>query len=123
MLLGLGLHCWKRTFTAFQLLLVIDCFFLSLFFQSSPVKYVRDGNLAIKHVALKDDKNSAAVPLSLFGEDAERQYAVGDVISVTDVYKYKKADSLSTKPSSTVQVRYFPYISFLCSTKSKCIVM
>lgn len=68
---------------------------------------MRDGSLALRHVALKDSATSAAVPVSLFGTDAEATYNQGDVITVTEVYKYKRGDSLSTKPTSTVQVCQF----------------
>ena len=72
--------------------------------QSSPKDYRRRGELAIKFVSLKDEADSPAVNVALFGEDAEVDFKAGDVISITDTYHYNKTNSLSTKRTSKIEV-------------------
>lgn len=54
-----------------------------LFF--SPIKYVRDGNLAVKSILLKD--NSTVAKVCLFDKLAENEYAEGNNLQITAVLR------------------------------------
>ena len=73
------------------------------YFQTSPVKALRNGDLLTRFVRLVDD-HGPPVKVALFGKEAEGSYEVGDVIKITDVYPYNKGQSLSTKKQAKVEV-------------------
>ena len=71
-------------------------------FQTSPLKYTRDGTLPTKFLAIKD--STKTVKIALFGEDAQNDYNPNDVMAITDVYRWKASETLSTKQTSKVEV-------------------
>ena len=40
----------------------------------------------------------------MFGEDASKNYDAGDVIALTETYRYKDTNTLSTKKSWKIEV-------------------
>ncbi|XP_056015314.1 uncharacterized protein LOC130052971 [Ostrea edulis] len=62
----------------------------------SPIKYVRDGNLAVKSLFLKD--NSTVAKVCLFDKLAENEYAEGNNLQITAVYpkKYLGVEQLTS---------------------------
>lgn len=70
------------------------------------MKYVRDDQLELKLLGLKDSPDSKTVKLALFGADATNKYNQGDVISISNAYKWKETNTLSTKMTSKVQVGF-----------------
>ncbi|XP_061170323.1 uncharacterized protein LOC133179633 [Saccostrea echinata] len=69
----------------------------------SPIKYVRDGNLAVKSILLKD--NSTVAKVCLFDKLAENEYAEGNNLQITAVYpkKYLGVDQLTATAVSKCQ--------------------
>lgn len=74
-------------------------------FQYSPVKVVR-GDMSLKYLALKDEQHRPPVKIALFAQQANASYSKGDVLRITDVYRYTSSTepSLSTKKSSKIEV-------------------
>lgn len=58
-------------------------------FQASSVKIVR-GDMSLKYLALKDERGRPTVKIALFQEQADAKYIRGDVIRITDVYRYTR---------------------------------
>ena len=76
-------------------------------FQVSPLKRRRNGEIIMRHLALRDSTSENTVTLAVFGNDAEGDYSVGDCVEVTDVYSWtspKKKKTLGMKKSSKLQV-------------------
>lgn len=58
---------------------------------------------------MKDDSSPTA-KLALFGDDASRNYNPGDEIRVSEVYRHKNTNTLSTKKTSKIEVNTVPYV-------------
>ncbi|XP_078313431.1 uncharacterized protein LOC111105609 isoform X2 [Crassostrea virginica] len=69
----------------------------------SPIKYVRDGNLAVKSLLLKD--NSTVAKVCLFDKLAEGEYEEGSNLQITAVYakKYLNFEQLTSTAQTKCQ--------------------
>ena len=65
---------------------------------------MRNGELPLRFLRLQDDQEGPRVKVALFGEKACKEYIKGDVVSVTDVYKHKDTQTLSTKNTCKIEV-------------------
>ena len=65
---------------------------------------MRNGELPLRFVRLQDEQEGPRVKVALFGNEACKDYSSGENISVTDVYKYKDTNTLSTKKSCKTEV-------------------
>lgn len=90
---------WFAIFTCFTIFSI--CNFC---IQVSPIKYVRDGNLAVKSLFLKD--NSTVAKVCLFDKLAENEYAEGNNLQITAVYpkKYLGVEQLTSTAFTKCQV-------------------
>ena len=73
-------------------------------FQTSSLKFRRDGTLPTKFTGLKDSNDGPTVKLVLFGDGANKTIDEGEVIKVTNTFKWKITDTLSTKKTLKVEV-------------------
>ncbi|XP_052799343.1 uncharacterized protein LOC128230956 [Mya arenaria] len=95
-----------------------SCDIIAKVVQTSPLKYRRNGELPIKFLALQDTPNEGPVKIALFGEDAQRDFNEGDVLSVTQTYRWKDTQTLSTKKSTKIE--YLPQDSLILQQTGPC---
>ena len=80
----------------------------------SLLKFVLDGSLNARFVALRDVSTQKPIKVCLFVQQAEIPPQAADIVSVTNVYPYRRRNnnkgeetlptSLGSKPSCTVDV-------------------
>ena len=72
--------------------------------QVSPLKYRKDGSLAIRSLAVKDQ--SSLVKVALFEDNAKMQFERNQVVQVSSVYKktFNNIEQLTATPHSECQV-------------------
>lgn len=66
-----------------------------------------------------DEQEGPRVKVALFGNDAEKEFTIGDVLEITNTYKYKDLATLSTKQTSKIEVSLNSLLKGL-STIMKC---
>lgn len=77
------------------------------FSQTSPVKYVNEGETPLRFLRLLDEPEGPRVKVALYGNDAMKDFSVGEVISLTETYRYKDTNTLSTKKTCKLEVCFF----------------
>lgn len=76
-----------------------------LYIQVSPLHMRMNGTLPVRALMMKD--NSSKVKVCLFGQNAESNFSIGDVLQVSAVYSktYQNNMQLPSSPSTKCEVR------------------
>ena len=82
---------------------------------------MNQGGTPLRFLRLTDSIEGPRVKVALFGEDAEKEYSVGEVIALTETYKYKDTSTLSTKKTCKLEVCIFSaYSNFYNPLQKSC---
>jgi len=65
------------------------------------------------YLKLKDDQTGPTVKLALFGDDAMKDFKIGDVLRVTYAYTRRDSSKLSTQHPTQIEIFFHPISAVL----------